>query len=93
MKTSANLDIVTGPQLEFMAEYCGWTLARGHARSGDPHAIAAYLGSSDRFDLSVARFAQTYANLAEADHAGYVETPKLSFRVADRTLSGIAALS
>jgi uncharacterized protein (DUF2252 family) len=93
MKTSANLDIVTGPQLEFMAEYCGWTLARGHARSGDPHAIAAYLGSSDRFDLSVARFAQTYANLAEADHARYVETPKLSLRIADRTLSGIAAIS
>ena len=26
---------------------CGWTLARAHARSGDPIAIAAYLGKSD----------------------------------------------
>ena len=29
---------------------CGWTLARGHARSGDRIAIASYLGVSDRFD-------------------------------------------
>ncbi len=29
---------------------CGWTLARAHARSGDPIAIAAYLGKSDAFD-------------------------------------------
>ncbi|MGB6519120.1 MAG: DUF2252 domain-containing protein [Candidatus Cybelea sp.] len=93
MKTSANLDIVTAPQLEFMAEYCGWTLARGHARSGDPHAIAAYLGSSERFDLSAARFAQTYANLAEADHARYVEAPKLSLRVIDRSLSDVGTSS
>ena len=26
------------------ANFCGWTLARAHARSGDPIAMAAYLG-------------------------------------------------
>ena len=48
---------------------CGWTLARAHARSGDRAAIAAYLGRSDRFDRAVARFATTYADLTERDHA------------------------
>jgi uncharacterized protein (DUF2252 family) len=53
-----------------MAEYasiCGWTLARAHARSGDRIAIAAYLGSSDRFDNAIADFAETYADLNETD--------------------------
>ena len=46
---------------------CGWTLARAHARSGDRIAIAAYLGSSDRFDQAVADFAESYADLNESD--------------------------
>ena len=46
---------------------CGWTLARAHARSGDRIEIAAYLGSSDRFDQAVADFAESYADLNEAD--------------------------
>ena len=29
------------------------TLARAHARSADPVAIASYLGGSDKFDRSV----------------------------------------
>src|SRR5436190_8536754 len=33
---------------------CGWALALAHAKSGDPAAIAGYLGKSDRFDRAVA---------------------------------------
>ncbi len=29
---------------------CGWTLARAHARSGDPVAIGAYLGRLEAQD-------------------------------------------
>jgi hypothetical protein len=47
---------------------CGWTLARGHARSGERVAIAAYLGEGDRFDRSIAEFAATYADCNERDH-------------------------
>ena len=36
------------------AEICGWTLARGHARSGDAVAIASYLGAGDAFDRALA---------------------------------------
>jgi uncharacterized protein (DUF2252 family) len=46
---------------------CGWTLARAHARSGDRIAIAAYLGSSERFDEAVADYAEAYAKLNDKD--------------------------
>ena len=37
-----------GPRgMALYGELCGWTLARAHARSGDPIAIAAYLGDDD----------------------------------------------
>jgi uncharacterized protein (DUF2252 family) len=47
---------------------CGWTLARAHARSGDPIAIASYLGKSDVFDRAIAAFAETYADQNERDY-------------------------
>jgi uncharacterized protein (DUF2252 family) len=59
-----------------LADYaaaCGWTLARAHARSGDRIAIAAYLGSSDRFDRAVTEFAAAYADLNASDHANLVQ--------------------
>jgi uncharacterized protein (DUF2252 family) len=49
------------------ARLCGACLARAHARSGDPVAIAAYLGGSNRFDRALVGFAQAYANQNERD--------------------------
>ena len=54
--------------LRFYAGICGWTLARAHARSGDPIAIAAYLGEGDQFDRSITDFAQRYADQNEQDY-------------------------
>jgi uncharacterized protein (DUF2252 family) len=51
------------------AKTCGWTLAQAHARSGDPAAIAGYLGSGDVFDRAMAAFAERYADQNERDHA------------------------
>lgn len=45
----------------------GASLARAHARSGDPAAIAAYLGGTDRFDRALTEFAQSYADQNERD--------------------------
>jgi len=59
--------------MEVYARMCGWTLARAHARSGDRVAIAAYLGSSDRFDRALAEFAELYADQSERDHAALLE--------------------
>lgn len=50
------------------AELCGWTLARAHARSGQPAKISGYLGKSDKFDRAVADFAISYADQSELDH-------------------------
>ncbi|MBV1938893.1 DUF2252 domain-containing protein [Streptomyces sp. BV286] len=55
--------------LRLFAQLCGACLARAHARSGDPVAIAAYLGGSDRFDRALIRFAQAYADQNERDFA------------------------
>ena len=55
------------------ANICGWTLAKAHARSGDAIAIAAYLGTSDAFDRSMAAFAEAYADRNELDYAALVE--------------------
>ena len=54
-----------------MAAYgklCGWTLARAHARSGDRIAIAAYLGSSDKFDRAILEFSKAYAEQNARDY-------------------------
>ncbi|MFE9774057.1 DUF2252 domain-containing protein [Streptomyces sp. NPDC005931] len=53
--------------LALFARLCGASLARAHARSGDPIALAAYLGGSDRFDRALTEFAQSYADQNERD--------------------------
>ncbi|WP_151771465.1 DUF2252 domain-containing protein [Streptomyces abyssomicinicus] len=59
-----------GPELLVLfARLCGACLARAHARSGDPVALAAYLGGGDRFDRALAEFAQAYADQNERDFA------------------------
>jgi len=47
---------------------CGWALALAHAKSGDPAAIAGYLGRKDSMDEAVAGFATAYAKQTERDH-------------------------
>ena len=72
MKGSIDLTRLRRRGLEALAELCGATLARAHARSGDAVAVAAYLGEDPDdvgFDKSVGRFARRYADQAEADAA------------------------
>jgi hypothetical protein len=57
--------------LELYARLCGRTLARAHARSGDPVAISAYLGKKDRFDRSITDFAERYADQNARDHDAF----------------------
>jgi uncharacterized protein (DUF2252 family) len=68
-KGSALVETMGPRQLAAYAEMCGWTLARAHARSGDAVAISSYLGNSDRFDLAMAAFAESYADQNERDYA------------------------
>ena len=54
------------------AGVCGWALALAHARSGDAATISGYLGTNDRLDEAVARFAVDYADQTERDHESLV---------------------
>src|SRR5262249_52370136 len=48
-------------------------LAKAHARTGNPAAIAGYCGRSGRLDEAILRFALAYADQTERDHARLVE--------------------
>ena len=72
MKGSALVEAMTPLALTFYAGICGWTLARAHARSGDPVAIAACLGGSDAFDQSITGFCERYADQNERDYQQFV---------------------
>jgi predicted alpha/beta hydrolase len=72
MKGSAAVEAMIPLGLTYYARICGWTLARAHARSGDPVAIAEYLGTSDAFDTSITDFSQRYADQNERDYQEFV---------------------
>jgi uncharacterized protein (DUF2252 family) len=67
-KGSAEIEAMSAATMAGYAGLCGWTLARGHARTGDRTAIAAYLGKGDSFDRAIAEFAAAYADQNEADY-------------------------
>jgi uncharacterized protein (DUF2252 family) len=71
-KVSPDLTRQDPATLAVYARMCAWTLARGHARSGDRFAIAGYLGRGDRFDAAVAAFAADYADQNEHDFERFV---------------------
>ncbi|MFL5738327.1 MAG: DUF2252 domain-containing protein [Actinomycetota bacterium] len=73
MKGSAEVEAYGVPQLSFYGRTCAWTLARAHARSGDPIAIAAYLGKSDKFDRSITDFSERYADRNQQDYDEFVK--------------------
>jgi hypothetical protein len=76
MKGSVEVESMKPMGLTFYARICGWTLARAHARSGDPVAIAEYLGDSDAFDQTITDFSQRYADQNERDYQQFVNAVK-----------------
>jgi uncharacterized protein (DUF2252 family) len=71
-------DIAESQALDDYARLCGRTLARAHARSGDPATISGYMGKSDVFDDVIASFAMLYADRTILDHAAFVKGQPLS---------------
>ena len=81
MKGSALVEQMRPSGLTFYAGICGWTLARAHARSGDPVAIAEYLGGKDAFDQSITDFSRAVrrperAGLPGVRHGSPVRTAR-----------------
>ena len=72
MKSSVDVEELSPKELATYADICGFILARAHARSGDPIALAAYLGTSDRFDHAIGAFATVYADQNERDYRAFV---------------------
>jgi uncharacterized protein (DUF2252 family) len=73
MKGSALVELMAPAELAFYGRTCGWTLARAHARSGDPVSIAAYLGDDDAFDKSITDFSERYAAQNDQDFAEFIK--------------------
>jgi uncharacterized protein (DUF2252 family) len=68
MKIIPSTELIA-PRLVEFATACGETLARAHARTGDPLAIASYLGKGSKFAAAIGEFARRYAVQNERDHA------------------------
>jgi len=75
-KGSALIELMEPQTLAVYAQICGWSLARAHARSGDPVALASYVGKSDVLDRALAAFAETYADQNERDYRELAEAAK-----------------
>lgn len=73
MKMSLPVEGASAVQLKRYAQFCGWTLARAHAKSGDAVTISGYLGKADTFDKALEKFALAYADQNEKDHAALVK--------------------
>ena len=71
MKIIPSTELIA-PRLAEFATACGETLARAHARTGDPAAIDGYIGKGTKFTEAISRFARRYADQNERDHAQLV---------------------
>jgi len=72
MKIIPRTETVAARLSEF-ATACGETLARAHARTGDPMTIDSYIGKGSTFVAALGRFANQYADQNDRDHAQLVD--------------------
>jgi uncharacterized protein (DUF2252 family) len=70
-KAGAMIEEMSIDDLTAWGELCAWALARGHARSGEPSAIAVYLGEDEAFRDAMTSFAEAYADQTERDFATF----------------------
>lgn len=77
-KGSVDLQTMVPTGMKVYGDMCGWTLARAHARSGNPIAISSYLGNGDSFPRAIQAFASAYATLNEQDYQMLVRAARLN---------------
>ena len=78
LKDSRLADIGTQLQgaLPFYASLCGRTLARAHARAGDPALVSGYAGSGTAFEEAISEFAVAYGDQTEKDWNAFLAAIK-----------------
>ncbi|MBV9653579.1 MAG: DUF2252 domain-containing protein [Acetobacteraceae bacterium] len=69
----AGIGTALDSHLPFYANLCGRTLARAHARAGEPAAIAGYMGAGGSFDRAIERFASAYAEQTVRDWRSLID--------------------
>lgn len=72
MKGSPDLGRINRSGLSALARLTGTALARAHARTGDPVALAAYVEDGTDLGKAMGKFARKYADQVEQDHAALV---------------------
>ena len=75
-------ELVEEKALASYGRLCGRTLARAHARSGDPAVLAGYMGKSGIFDDALASFAMAYAARTQHDYGQLVKAKRGAVRKA-----------
>jgi uncharacterized protein (DUF2252 family) len=69
MKGAITVDGIDAAALADYAGICGFLLAKGHARTSGASMIAGYVGTGQKLDRALSRFARAYADQVERDHA------------------------
>lgn len=73
MKGDLDLASLDAHGLATHAALCGWALARAHARTGDPVALAAYLGTKERVPAAIMEYAERYVEVVRQDYLDYLD--------------------
>jgi uncharacterized protein (DUF2252 family) len=84
MKGAIALDSISAAALADYAGIVGHLLAKGHARTSGASMIAGYVGTSDKLDQAMARFARAYADQTEADQQRLAQAVKRGTIPAER---------
>jgi uncharacterized protein (DUF2252 family) len=82
-KGAGNLEQMTPSAMAQYGRFCGWTLARAHARTGDRIAIASYLGGGPAFDHALVEFSHAYADQNERDYQALEASLRSGVTIAD----------
>jgi uncharacterized protein (DUF2252 family) len=72
----ADLGTQVEAALPFYASLCGRTLARAHARAGDPVMVSGYIGNGSAFEEAITEFATAYADQTEKDWNSFLAAIK-----------------
>jgi uncharacterized protein (DUF2252 family) len=85
-KASITPEELSGRALEEYSRVAGEVLAKAHARTGDAAALAGYCGKNDVLDVAIRKFALTYAEQTERDHARLLQAIRAGRIPAERNV-------
>jgi uncharacterized protein (DUF2252 family) len=78
-KSGVEPEELKGNRLIEYGRVCAELLAKGHARSGEPAVLAAYLGRAGKAEKALAQFALAYAEQVEKDYETFRKARKQHF--------------